>query len=68
MSKKYKFTKEIVEIAVEDGMTQELIAIKCGVSQNTVSLWKNGHKQARVSKIIPLINKYARLIKKELKN
>jgi len=59
MSKRnFKHTRELVKIALDDGMTQDEIRRACRVSQSTVSKWKNGKARASHDQLRPLIEKY----------
>lgn len=40
--RKYKYTRELVKIAVDDGMTQAEIAKLCRTQQSTVNSWLHG--------------------------
>lgn len=56
---KFKRTKDLINIAITDGMTQEEIARICRCAQSIVSAWKNGKSKASVHQIGPLIKKYS---------
>ncbi|ACY13253.1 helix-turn-helix domain-containing protein [Haliangium ochraceum] len=55
---KFKYTKELVTIALNDGMTQEEVARHCRVSQSVVSTWKNGRAKATEAQLKTLIERY----------
>ena len=57
-SPKYKWTKELVNIALREGMTQEEIARKCRTQQSVVSSWKNGKNKATEQQLEELIRRY----------
>lgn len=57
-SPKYKWTKELVNIALNDGMTQEEIARVCRTQQSVVSSWKNGKNKATEQQLAELIRRY----------
>lgn len=55
---KFKYTRELVRIAVEDGMTQKQIADLCRVEQSVVSAWQNGRSTAFEHQIAELRRRY----------
>lgn len=57
-SPKFKFTKELLTIANNDGMTQEEIAKLCRVTQSVVSGWMNGKSKAREHQLQELLKRY----------
>lgn len=62
---KFKWTKELVNIALNDGMTQEQIGRLCRVEQSVVSGWKNGKYKATEKQLGELLRRYgARLNRK----
>lgn len=56
--KKFKYTRELVRIALGEGMTQEEIAKTCRVSQPIVSKWAKGKSQGAEQSIAPLLKLY----------
>lgn len=56
--KKYRYTKQLVNIALRDGWTQKEIADACRTQQSVVSSWKNGSSLARESQLRKLIELY----------
>lgn len=56
--KKFRHTRELVRIALHEGMTQSEIARKCRTQQSQVSAWANGKRKATVEQIAPLVKKY----------
>ena len=56
--KKFKYTRELVRIALNAGMTQEDIAKACRVSQPVVSKWAKGKGHAAEQSIAPLLKLY----------
>lgn len=57
-SPKFKYTRELIRIAIHDGMTQEEIAKLCRVEQSVVSGWKNGKSVAREHQLVELKKRY----------
>ncbi len=55
---KFKHTRELVRIALNEGMTQAEIARLCRTQQSVVSHWGNGSSKARQSQIAPLIQQF----------
>ncbi|HIE01797.1 MAG TPA: XRE family transcriptional regulator [Thiotrichaceae bacterium] len=62
---KYPYTKEVVDAARKEGMTQIEIAKLCRIQQSTVSGWSKGEKIAPIHVIKPLIEKYGTQINKK---
>jgi len=56
--KKFRHTRELVRVALHDGMTQSEIARVCRTQQSQVSAWANGKRKATVGQIAPLVKKY----------
>lgn len=56
--KKFQYTKELVRIAIAEGMTQAQIATQCRVSQSMVSQWASGEKKATDVSLAPLLRRY----------
>lgn len=56
--KKYKHTRQLVQMALDDGMTQKEIADACRVQQSVVSKWKNGESRGTEEQLAKLIKKY----------
>lgn len=64
-SRKYRYTKQLINMALRDGWTQKQIADACRTQQSVVSGWKNGAKQAFEHQLKPLLEVYgARLRRK----
>jgi transcriptional regulator with XRE-family HTH domain len=55
---KFKWTKELVHIALNDGMTQEEISKVCRTQQSVVSSWKNGKNKATEQQLAELLRRY----------
>ncbi|MES2644333.1 MAG: hypothetical protein V4850_32910 [Myxococcota bacterium] len=58
-SPKFKHTRELVRLALDDGMTQDEIRLLCRVQQSVVSGWATGKSKARESVLEPLLKRYA---------
>lgn len=56
--KKFKYTRELLRIATNDGMTQDQIATVCRVSQPVVSKWVRGESQGTEQALAPLLKRY----------
>lgn len=56
--RKFKLTRELIKIALDDGMTQEEIAKLCRSQQSAVSNWKNGRSKATEQQLEPLLKRY----------
>jgi transcriptional regulator with XRE-family HTH domain len=55
---KFKYTRELVRIAIADGMTQEEIGNLCRVSQSIVSGWQRGESLAFEHQVAELKKRY----------
>lgn len=56
--KKYRYTKQLINMALRDGWTQKSIADACRTQQSVVSSWKNGSALARESQLQKLMEIY----------
>ena len=56
--KPFKWTKELIRLALNDGWTQKDIAEKCRTQQSIVSAWSRGSKQGTEQQLLPLLNIY----------
>lgn len=54
----FKQTRELVRIALSDGLTQTDIAKMCRTQQSLVSEWKRGTKYGTETTLKPLLEKY----------
>lgn len=61
--RKYQKTKELIGIALREGLTQEYIGNLCRVSQGQVSKWKSGTAFANVDQVKPLLDRFGHLIR-----
>ena len=55
---KFKYTRELVKIAIADGMTQKEIGDLCRVEQSVVSGWQNGRSLAFEDQVRELKKRY----------
>ena len=62
--KKFKLTKQLIKIALADGMKQTEIANICRVTQSYVSDWNKGTKLGYEHNLKPLIDKYGHQLRK----
>mgnify|MGYP003386317217 CR=1 FL=1 len=62
--KKFKQTRQLINLALNDGWTQVEIAKKCRVHQSDVSSWKKGAKEATESKLMPLLEIYGHKLRR----
>jgi len=62
--KKFKLTKQLIKIALADGMKQTEIANMCRVSQSYVSEWSKGNTLAKEHVLKPLLDKYGHQLRK----
>lgn len=56
--KPFKWTKELIKLALNDGLTQIDIANKCRTQQSIVSAWKKGNKLGTEQQLRPLLEIY----------
>lgn len=66
-SRKYKYTRELIKIALDDGMTQAEIARLCRTQQSVVSKWKNGQSRATEAQVAELIKRYGHRLQRATK-
>ena len=62
--KKFKLTRQLIKIALADGMKQTEIANMCRVSQSYVSDWSKGNTLAKEHILKPLLDKYGHQLRK----
>jgi transcriptional regulator with XRE-family HTH domain len=55
---KFKYTRELMRLALDDGMTQEAIAQLCRVQQSVVSGWLKGKTRAFEHQVAELKKRY----------
>ena len=69
--KKYPYTKQLVRIAVQNGCTNEKIAVKAGLSGKSisqVSRWRNGEALATERQMRALINEFGHQLKRQVEH
>lgn len=54
----FKSTRELVKIALDEGMTQDEIARLCRTQQSVVSKWKNGKGRGTEDQLAPLLKRF----------
>lgn len=57
-NKKYRYTRQLINMALRDGWTQKAIADACRTQQSVVSNWKNGSAHAKESQLKSLLDIY----------
>ena len=57
-NKKFRYTKQLINMALRDGWTQKDIADACRTQQSVVSSWKNGSALAKESQLQKLMEIY----------
>lgn len=63
--KKFRKTKALIKIALENGWTQNQIAKKCRTHQSIVSDWANGQKYATIQQIKPLLEAFGNQLERK---
>lgn len=70
-SKKYRYTKQLVRIAIENGYTNADIAVKAGLSKTSISMvsrWRNGESLATERQMRSLINEFGHHLKRRMEH
>lgn len=62
--KPFKWTRELIKLALNDGWTQQEIAGKCRTYQSVVSEWKNGSKLGTEQQLKPLLDIYGHRLRR----
>ncbi|WP_339687732.1 hypothetical protein [uncultured Pseudoalteromonas sp.] len=62
--RKFKQTKQLVRLALNDGWTQNEIKDACRVQQSIVSGWKSGSKQGTEQQLKPLLEIYGHKLRR----
>lgn len=62
--KLFKWTRELVRLALNDGWTQQEIAEKCRTQQSIVSNWKNGSRLGTEQQLKPLLEIYGHKLRR----
>ncbi|SUI57725.1 Uncharacterised protein [Shewanella baltica] len=71
VDRKYKYTKQLVRIAIEHGMTNKEIAKKAGLSDKSVAQvtrWRNGDSLATERQMRFFINEFGDLLKRKVEH
>jgi len=64
-NRKFKQTKQLVRLALNDGWTQKSIADKCRTQQSIVSAWARGEKQGTEAQLAPLLEQYGNQLRRK---
>jgi len=64
-AKKFRQTRQLIKLALQDGWTQQKIAAKCRTQQSIVSAWARGEKYANENILKPLLEIYGSKIKRK---
>ncbi|MDP2716920.1 MULTISPECIES: hypothetical protein [Chromatiaceae] len=62
--KPFKWTRELVKMALSDGWTQLDIAEQCRTQQSIVSAWKRGSKLGSEEQLLPLLSIYGHKLRR----
>jgi hypothetical protein len=62
--RKFKQTKQLVRLAINEGWTQDEIRIKCRTQQSVVSAWYKGTKQGTEEALKPLLEQYGNKLRR----
>lgn len=71
VDRKYKYTKQLVRIAIEHGMTNKEIAKKAGLSDKSVAQvtrWRKGDSLATVRQMQFFINEFGDVLKRKMEH
>ncbi|MEZ8401018.1 hypothetical protein FCV43_08925 [Vibrio genomosp. F6] len=72
MNKKYKYTRQLLKLAIENGgYRNEDIAVKARLSNKSVaqvSRWRNGQKEATEAQMVYFIKEYGHLLKRRMEH
>ncbi|WP_026220921.1 hypothetical protein [Thiofilum flexile] len=60
----FKWTRELVRFAINDGKTQQEIAKLCRTQQSIVSAWYTGSKQGTEQQLKPLLDEYGHRLRR----
>lgn len=63
--KKFKLTRQLVRLALNDGWTQKTIAEACRTQQSIVSAWARGEKQGTEVQLTPLLEIYGNKLRRK---
>lgn len=62
--RKFKQTRELVKLALNNGWTQKEIAKTCRTQQSVVSAWKNGETQGTEQQLQPLLELFGHKLRR----
>ena len=63
--KKFKQTKQLIKLALNDDWTQISIAKACRTQQSVISAWLHGEKQGTESQLKPLLEQYGNQLRRK---
>ena len=63
--RKFKQTKQLVKLALNDGWTQQSIAKACRTQQSIVSAWARGENQGTETQLAPLLEQYGNQLRRK---
>jgi len=63
--KKFRLTRQLVKLALNDGWTQKSIAEACRTQQSIVSAWARGEKQGTEVQLTPLLEIYGNKLRRK---
>ncbi|MCP4114127.1 MAG: hypothetical protein GY737_01775 [Desulfobacteraceae bacterium] len=63
--RKFKQTRQLVKMALNDGWTQQTIAPACRTQQSVVSAWSRGEKQGTEAQLKPLLEIYGNKLRRQ---
>ena len=69
--KTYRYTKQLIKLAIENGYTNQEIAVKSGLSSKSiavVSRWRNGKALATERQMIFFIKEFEHLLKRKMEH
>lgn len=69
--KTYRYTKQLIRLAIENGYTNQEIAVKAGLSPKSVAVvsrWRNGKALATERQMQFLINEFEHLLKRKMEH
>lgn len=62
--KRFKLTRQLVRLALNDGWTQKDIAEKCRTQQSVVSAWSKGQTLGTEAQLLPLLDTYGHKLRR----
>jgi len=62
--KKFKFTQDLIKLAIKEGWTQKAIADECRTQQSIVSKWSSGRAKGTEDQLKPLLKMYGHKLRR----